>query len=64
MADRLRRLSEKTGHKKFHLCAHSFTGVDARAAISMFGADEHVSTLTTICSPHKGMKVIHKELND
>jgi triacylglycerol lipase len=37
---------------------HSFTGIDARAAISMFGANKHVQSLTTICSPHRGMKLI------
>ena len=41
-----------------HLAAHSFAGVDARAAIGMFGGHEYVKSLTTVCSPHLGMKLI------
>lgn len=54
----LQRLLGKLGAKQCHLVAHSFTGVDARAAISMFGAEQSVSSLLTICSPHHGMKLI------
>ena len=32
--------------------------MDARAAISLYGADRYVSSLTTICSPHKGLSLI------
>jgi hypothetical protein len=44
--------------QKCHLVTHSFTGIDARSAISMFGAAEQVQSLTTISTPHKGMKLI------
>lgn len=37
MAQTIERTLEKTGHEKCHIAAHSFTGIDARAAISMFG---------------------------
>ena len=40
------------------MIAPSFTGVDARAAISLFGASAHVRSLTTVCSPHHGMRLI------
>lgn len=44
------------------MVAHSFTGIDARAAISMFGAGQRVSSLTTISSPHLGMKLVDRIL--
>ena len=43
-----------------HLVTHSFAGVDARAAISMFGADRDVKSLTTIATPHTGLTLIQK----
>ena len=43
---------------KAHLVTHSFCGVDSRAAISLFGANAQVRSLTTISSPHKGMRLI------
>ena len=58
MAVYIDRLKNKIGAQKCHLVAHSFTGIDARAAISMFGADKNVQSLTTICSPHRGMRLI------
>ena len=48
------------GDQKVHLVTHSFAGVDARAAISMFGADENVKSLTTIATPHTGLTLIQK----
>ena len=41
-----------------HVVTHSFAGVDARAAIGMFGADEHVASLTTISAPHNGLTLL------
>jgi triacylglycerol lipase len=54
------RLMAKIGADKCHLVAHSFTGIDARAAISLFDSDKQVSSLTTICTPHQGMTLIDK----
>ena len=46
---------------KVHLVAHSFTGVDARAALSLRNdLQKHVASLTTICTPHHGMKLVDK----
>ena len=39
---------------------HSFAGVDARAAISMFESDEDVRSLTTLATPHLGLTLIQK----
>ena len=58
LSSTLKHMLKQTGHEKCHLVAHSFTGVDARAAISLFGAHTHVQSLTTICTPHLGMKLI------
>ena len=38
MAQHIERRMSKIGASNCHVVAHSFTGVDARAAISMFGA--------------------------
>lgn len=61
LAQGLRELASSEGfsdEERIHLISHSFTGVDSRAAISMFGASALVKTLTTICSPHRGMRMI------
>ena len=42
MAKHIERLCNKLGTRKCHLAAHSFTGIDARAAISLYGADKYV----------------------
>lgn len=60
-AQNIKKLHEKLGcndSTKLHIVTHSFAGVDMRAAISMYGADQHVSSLTTVCSPHLGMKLV------
>lgn len=45
---------------RVHLVTHSFAGVDARAAISMYGAHEHVQSLSTIASPHTGCRLVQE----
>ena len=57
LAKELKRVSKQHQGKKLHVIAHSFTGIDARAAISMFDADM-VQSLSTICTPHLGMRLI------
>ena len=60
MAASLERLLGKIRAESCHLVAHSFTGIDARAAISMFEAHKLVSSLTTVCTPHLGMALIDR----
>ena len=43
---------------RFHLVTHSFAGIDARAAISMFGSSNDVRSLTTLATPHLGLTLI------
>jgi triacylglycerol esterase/lipase EstA (alpha/beta hydrolase family) len=58
LAYNLKELTEKHGLSRAHLVTHSFTGVDARAALSLFGASAHVRSLTTLSSPHLGMRLV------
>ena len=59
LAQGLAQLSKREGFKgQAHLVTNSFCGVDARAAIALYGASANVRSLTTICSPHKGMRLI------
>ena len=59
MAQGLAQLSKREGFKgQAHVVTNSFCGVDARAAIALYGASANVRSLTTICSPHKGMRLI------
>lgn len=59
LAQNLAQLSKQQGFKsQVHLITHSFCGVDARAALSLYGAGAQVRTLTTLSSPHKGMRLI------
>jgi len=40
--------------RRVNIIAHSMGGLDARYAISRFGLDEYVTSLTTIGTPHHG----------
>jgi len=39
LTEQVRKAYIKNGEQRMHLVAHSFTGVDARAALSIFGMD-------------------------
>eukprot|EP00355_Strombidium_rassoulzadegani_P005087 CAMPEP_0168618666 /NCGR_PEP_ID=MMETSP0449_2-20121227/6191_1 /TAXON_ID=1082188 /ORGANISM="Strombidium rassoulzadegani, Strain ras09" /LENGTH=140 /DNA_ID=CAMNT_0008659551 /DNA_START=233 /DNA_END=655 /DNA_ORIENTATION=- len=58
MSKNIETMLQRVGAEKCHLIAHSFTGVDARAAISLYGAHKNVTSLSTICSPHLGLRTI------
>ena len=58
LARSLKSLLGRIGEDRCHLVAHSFTGVDARAALSMYEAAPLVQSLTTISSPHHGLKLV------
>lgn len=58
LAKNLSRKLDKMKVDRCHLVSHSFTGVDARAAISMYGAADRVQSLTTLSSPHHGLRLI------
>ena len=54
----LKLINEKDGHDRFNLIAHSKGGLDARYMISMLGMADHVASLTTVATPHRGIKAI------
>lgn len=58
MAKRVEQASEKIDADKVHIVTHSFAGVDARAALSLNGMNKHVQSLTTLSTPHHGMRLI------
>ena len=53
-----RTRNELKSDERVHLVTHSFGGVDARAAISLHDADENIQSLTTIATPHTGLRLI------
>lgn len=48
---------EKTGCEKVNIIAHSKGGLDSRYAISCLGLEDCVASLTTISTPHRGVKM-------
>lgn len=64
MAHSIERKMKELKVDQCHLGAYSFAGIDARAAISMYGANEYVKSLTTVCTPHLGCRLIDKSQED
>lgn len=56
VATRIREVLELTGADQVNLIAHSKGGLDARAAISRFGMGSTVASLTTMNTPHHGVR--------
>ncbi len=54
LALRIKQIVQETGCEKVNVIAHSKGGLDTRAAIARYGADEYVASLTTINTPHRG----------
>ncbi|MEM1126974.1 MAG: alpha/beta fold hydrolase [Bacteroidota bacterium] len=52
--DRIRQVLTETGAERVHLIAHSMGGLDARYLIAKLGYQDHVASLTTISTPHRG----------
>jgi triacylglycerol lipase len=51
---RILALMEETGAEKLNIIAHSKGGLDCRYAIANLGIGEHIASLTTINTPHRG----------
>ena len=49
---------KNTGCEKVNIIAHSKGGLDARYLISSLGISNHVATLTTIATPHRGSELV------
>lgn len=54
LTKRIKDIIEETGSEKVNIIAHSKGGLDCRYAVSLCGAMEHVASLTTINTPHRG----------
>lgn len=54
LADRIRGIVEETGCGKVNIIAHCKGGLDSRYAVSRLGIEEHVASLTTVNTPHRG----------
>ncbi len=55
--DRIDHILQETGAQRVHVIAHSMGGLDARWLISRLGYAEHIESLTTIATPHRGSSV-------
>lgn len=51
---RIAQIIEQTGAEKVNIIAHSKGGLDCRYAIAKLGIGDHVASLTTINTPHRG----------
>lgn len=63
IAERIRTIVNERGCEKVNIIAHSKGGLDSRYAISFFGADKYVASLTTVNTPHKGCQFADYLLN-
>lgn len=54
LAERIKTIVKETGCEKVNIIAHSKGGLDSRSAISEWGCEEYVASLTTINTPHNG----------
>ncbi len=56
--EQIENILEKEKCDKVNIIAHSKGGLDSRYAISCLEIDKNVASLTTICTPHKGCKLV------
>ncbi len=54
IAARIIQIVNETGCEKVNIIGHSKGGLDSRAALQLPGVAEHVASLTTINTPHRG----------
>jgi len=54
IAARILAIVRETGCDKVNIIAHSKGGLDCRCALSLPGIAEHVATLTSVNTPHRG----------
>lgn len=61
---RILQIVEQTGCEKVNIIAHSKGGLDSRYAISCLGMGQHVASLTTINTPHRGCRFAKRALDN
>lgn len=57
IAEQLDEILEETGAGRLHLIGHSQGGLDMRVLVSGMGYDAHAASMTSIGTPHEGLKV-------
>ncbi len=55
-------LRKKAGYDKLNVIAHSMAGLDMRYAVSKLEASDHIESLTTISTPHRGTSLAELSL--
>lgn len=61
--DRFGRILTELNADRFSIIAHSMGGLDARHLISNRGWHDHVTTLVTVATPHRGSSIATLTLN-
>lgn len=56
--EKIEAILEETKCEKVNIIAHSKGGLDSRYCISALGMADKVASLTTICTPHRGSKMV------
>ncbi|MBO5269571.1 MAG: triacylglycerol lipase [Clostridia bacterium] len=64
LAARIETIVSETGCEKLNVIAHSKGGLDMRYAIAHLGIAEHVASLTTVNTPHRGCLFADQLLKD
>ena len=62
LAGQVDQILRETGADRVHLLAHSQGGLDARYLISTLGYGDRVATLTTVGTPHHGVRFVDELL--
>jgi len=62
LARRIDEILAETGAEKVNIIAHSKGGLDARMAASSLGYGDKIASITTIATPHRGMKWVDRLL--
>lgn len=58
LCEQIIHIIESEGCEKVNIIAHSKGGLDARFAISHYGMDRYVASLTTVNTPHRGCNFV------
>ena len=63
LKDFILSVMEKCQTDKVNIIAHSKGGLDSKHMITELGMEDHVASLTTICTPHQGSLIASKIYN-
>lgn len=57
LKEEINKIMIECGVNKVNIIAHSKGGLDSKYMIQNLGMEEHVASLTTLCTPHKGSPI-------